>query len=109
MVTKLKRLNSHVKMWGHILMEEKLLANPSVVLREEFDDWALLFDPESGEVYGINPVSVFIWKCLDGKHTADDIVEELKKACEELPQTAREDINSFLTELVKNGLAGTEA
>jgi SynChlorMet cassette protein ScmD len=90
-------------------MSEKVLANPSIVLREEFDDWALLFDPENGEVYGINPVSVLIWKHLDGHHTVDDIVEELKKTCDDLPQNVNEDISNFIDDLVKNGLAGTEA
>ena len=26
----------------------RLVANPAIVLREEFDDWAILFDPDSG-------------------------------------------------------------
>ncbi len=30
------------------------VANPSIVFREEFDDWALLFDPDTSESYGIN-------------------------------------------------------
>ena len=44
-----------------------LLANPVAVLREEFEDAAVLFDPDTGEGYGLNPVGVFIWKLLDGK------------------------------------------
>ena len=48
---------------------DRPIANPLSVLREEFDDWALLFDPDSGKVVGLNPVSVFIWKRLDGNHT----------------------------------------
>jgi hypothetical protein len=27
---------------------EKPKANPEIVLREEFDDWALLFNPDTG-------------------------------------------------------------
>ena len=29
--------------------EDKPIANPLIVLREEFDDWAILFDPDSGD------------------------------------------------------------
>ena len=43
-----------------------LIANPLMVLREEFDDWALLFDPDTSHSYGLNQVSVFIYKRLDG-------------------------------------------
>jgi SynChlorMet cassette protein ScmD len=59
-------------------MTNKPLANPLVVLREEFDDWAILFDPDTGHAYGLNPVSVFIWKHLDGKHTMANILESLQ-------------------------------
>ncbi len=52
---------------------KKLIANPTIVLREEFDDWAVLFDPDTGNAYGMNPVSVFVWKHLDGNHTLEDI------------------------------------
>jgi len=52
---------------------EKPVANPLVVLREEFDDWAVLFDPDSGNAFGLNPLGVFIWKLLDGHRTIEDI------------------------------------
>jgi len=39
---------------------DKLNANPGVVLREEFDDWAVLFDPDTGESFAVDPVGVFI-------------------------------------------------
>ena len=37
---------------------KKPVANPMVVLREEFDDWALLFDPDTNDIFTIDPVSV---------------------------------------------------
>lgn len=89
-------------------MDKKVIASPSVVLREEFDDWALLFDPDSGEVFGINPVSVFIWKNLDGKNSIDDIVSKLSQNCMDLPGSAAKDVNEFVEELIKKGLAGFE-
>ena len=32
------------------------LASPDVVLREEFDDWTILFHPLTGEAVGVGPV-----------------------------------------------------
>ncbi len=87
----------------------KPIANPMIVLREEFDDWAILFDPDSGRALGINPVGVFVWKRLDGKHNISDILKELNENCEDVPPEAEEDIKAFIQSLIENGLAGYEA
>jgi SynChlorMet cassette protein ScmD len=84
------------------------IANPEVVLREEFDDWAILFDPDTGDAFGLNPVSVFVWKRLDGTHTVDRIIDELKAECEDVPEDAEEHVATFIGELVERGLAGQE-
>ena len=87
---------------------KRLHVNPDVVLREEFDDWAILFDPNTGKAYGINPVSVLIWKNLDGKHTVDDLLAELREQCNNIPDQARDELEAFLDQLVEKGFAGTE-
>ncbi|UCD84642.1 MAG: SynChlorMet cassette protein ScmD [Deltaproteobacteria bacterium] len=89
-------------------LDAKPVANPIVVLREEFDDWAILFDPETGKGFGLNPVSVFVWKHLDGKHTAADILAELRENCENVPEEAEEQIKNFIESLLEEGLAGYE-
>jgi SynChlorMet cassette protein ScmD len=91
-------------------MEKSLvpIANPEVVLREEFDDWAILFDPDTGDAFGLNPVSVFIWKRLDGSYTFDKLIDELKMECEDMPEDAPEHVTTFINELVERGLAGEE-
>ena len=78
------------------------------MLREEFDDWAVLFDPDTGDAFGLNPVSVFVWKHLDGKHTTQDILKELREESEDVPDTAGQDIEEFIEELVEKGYAGHE-
>ena len=87
---------------------DQLIANPSVVLREESDDWAILFDPETGESFAIDPVGVFIWKSLDGHHTFGDIIIELHQKIEQVPEAAREDCMEFLDDLVNRGFTGSE-
>ena len=84
----------------------KPIANPLIVLREEFDDWAILFDPDTGDGFGLNPVSVFIWKHLDGNHTTQDILSELLDTCEDVPENAEQEIKDFIEELLKKGYAG---
>jgi SynChlorMet cassette protein ScmD len=85
---------------------EKPIANPLIVLREEFDDWAILFDPDTGDGFGLNPISVFIWKRLDGKHTTQDILKELHANCEDVPENAEQEIKDFIEELTDKGYAG---
>ena len=84
------------------------IANRNVVLREEFDDWAVLFDPDSGNGFGINPVSVFIWKRLDGRRTTREILKELSEKCEDVPEDVESHFNEFIKDLVERGLAGYE-
>ena len=54
------------------------IANPLIVLREEFDDWAILFDPDTGDAY------------------------------EDVPEEAEGDLQEFIDHLVQRGLAGYE-
>ena len=77
-----------------------------IVLREEFDDWAILFDPDTGDAHGINPVGVFIWKHLDGHHTTEQIYNELCENCEDMPDDAKQYIQNFVEDLVDKGYAG---
>jgi len=80
-------------------------ANPLVVLREEADNWAILFQPDTGESFAIDPVAVFIWKRLDGRHTLDAIVAALRDHWEDVPEEAEEHCRSFIEDLIQRGLA----
>ncbi len=84
------------------------IANPLMVFREEFDDWAVLFDPDTGDAFGLNPVSAFIYKRLDGKHTFDDIMAALRAECKNAPEDAEKYVREFIDDLIKRGVAGYE-
>jgi SynChlorMet cassette protein ScmD len=91
-----------------VIMKDKPLANPLIVLREEFDDWAILFDPDKGNAYGLNPISVFIWQRLDGKHNVGDILAAIKTSYGEVPEEAEGHVREFIDHLMEKGLAGFE-
>jgi len=84
------------------------IANPLIVLREEFDDWAILFDPDTGNAFGLNPTGVFIWKLLDGTHNPEDIVNRLREEADDVPEDACEHARQFIASLEKQGLVGYE-
>jgi SynChlorMet cassette protein ScmD len=85
---------------------EKPIASPLVVLREEFDDWAVLFDPDSGNAFGLSPTGVYLWKLLDGKHSIDDMLKTLHRDGKDVPQEAGGHLAAFVEELTAHGLAG---
>lgn len=89
-------------------VKDKPVANPLIVLREEFDDWAILFDPDTGNAVGLNPVGVFVWKLLDGSNTMEEILKKLRERCENLPKEVEEHVRDFIKSLVERGLAGYE-
>ena len=87
---------------------DRPIANPIVVLREEFDDWAVLFNPDTAYAVGTNPVGVAVWKRMDGKKSLADIVSEIKTSFEDSPDAAFKEITAFVNELAENGFVGLE-
>jgi SynChlorMet cassette protein ScmD len=87
---------------------KKPMANPYVILREEFDDWAVLFNPDADlghNGFGLNPTGVYIWKLLDGEHSIDEMLRALRRDAADVPQEAGEQILTFVEELTQYGLA----
>jgi SynChlorMet cassette protein ScmD len=78
-----------------------------VVIREETDHYALLFHPDTGQSYVINPVSVFICRLLDGTRDESAIVEAIRQHFAEVPSTMAQEVREFLDLLSRIGLAGT--
>jgi SynChlorMet cassette protein ScmD len=85
---------------------EKPIANPFVVLREEFDDWAVLFDPDTGHAFGLNPTGVYLWKLLDGRHTLDALLQKIRAHADDVSEDVSGHIAAFVDALVAEGLAG---
>ncbi len=87
---------------------KKPIANPVVVLREEFDDWAILFNPDTADAVGTNPVGVAVWKLMDGKHGIEEIIAEIKGQFDDVPDAASQDVLAFIKDLTKRGFVGYE-
>jgi len=85
--------------------KEEVIANPLVMLREEFDDQAILFDPETGHTFAINPIGVLIWKHFDGRYNLDDIAVIVRERTEAAPSDVISHIVNFVEAVVDLGLA----
>jgi len=91
---------------------DRPIRNPFVILREEFDDWAVLFDPDTGSGFGLNPTGVYLWKLFDGQHTIDTLLELVQSQAENVPEEAREhirEIREFVDALAREGLVGPDS
>jgi SynChlorMet cassette protein ScmD len=88
--------------------DKRPIANPVVVLREEFDDWAVVFNPDTAEAAGINPVGVAAWKMMDGSRTVEGIIAAIREQFDDVPETAPEEISSFVENLAEKGFVGYE-
>jgi len=87
----------------------KPIANPVVVIRKEYDDWAVLFNPDNGEAVGINPVGVAIWEILTGNNTITDIAGHIEQGFTDVPGAADQEIKTFIDDLIQGGFVGLEA
>jgi SynChlorMet cassette protein ScmD len=79
--------------------------NSQISLREEYDDWALLFDPDTGNTVGLTPTGVTIWKCLIEKKDMTEIKSALSKEFEDIPENLETDIRSFFDQIINLGFA----
>jgi hypothetical protein len=72
----------------------------------EFDDWALLFDPDRAMTMGINPTGVAVWRLIDGQKGTEDIVKEIKEKFSDVSISAEKEISDFIDELYRKGFIG---
>ncbi len=86
----------------------KPVSNPVCVLREEFDDWAVLFNPDTADAVGINPVGVAVWKLMDGQRDLDEILAQVRNQFADVPEAADEEVSEFVEDLAERGFVGYE-
>jgi len=78
---------------------------PDLVLRRE-EDGAFLFDPARDVLVCVNETGLEIVSGLDGGRSVDEIIATLTDLYPDIgPEALREDVESFLKQLVERGLA----
>lgn len=81
--------------------------NSDVVLREEDQDGALLFNPDTNRVELLNSTGLFIWQQCKSAVTMGDLVAKVKKAFDEVPEDqVAEDVQKFVEGLLSSGFLG---
>jgi len=91
-----------------MIENKRPVVNSFVALREEFDDWAILFNPDTSDAVGINPVGVAVWKLMDGRSSLEEIVTKVRDCFGDVPDVADKDIQAFVEDLAGRGFVGYE-
>ncbi|MDX2433936.1 MAG: PqqD family peptide modification chaperone [Desulfobacterales bacterium] len=68
----------------------------------------MLFNPDTAEAVGINPVGVAIWELLDQQIDIHEIADTIRQDFADVPGSATEEIETFITDLVERGFLGAE-
>ena len=92
-----------------ISIHTRLVVNPNMVLREEGDEGAILFDPDSGAVRILNPTATVIWKLLDEGRTLPEVLAALSEQFEAVDDDAQAQVLELAGQLVSIGALSLEA
>ena len=90
---------------------EKPVANPTAVLREQVDGWAVLINMDTGASVALNPTGITVWRLIDGKRTINEIVQAFKAQlpsgpARSVPDTVKDDVENLVATLTEEGLVG---
>jgi len=89
------------------IMNIQYLCNPDVVLREEDESGALLFNPDTNQVKVLNATGLFIWKQFQSENCPNTALKAIAEAFEDVPEAqVTGDVEAFLNELLETGFIG---
>ena len=79
------------------------IVNSDVNLREEDEDGALLYNPDSDRVQLLNSTGFHIWKFCAQGHTISEIIAALQADFDDVPVDAiATDVEEFVTQMIDN-------
>ena len=82
------------------------MLNPSIVLREEGGQGAILYDADTGAVHLLNLTAASICKLLDGRRTLADVIDALKAQFDGMDAEAETQVGDSLQTLQRLGAVG---
>lgn len=83
--------------------------NPDVLSQVLDEGEMILVNGDNGSSLALtSPTAVFIWELVDGRNTARDIVDEIKKQFQQVPDSVEDDVVTLLEKLANGGFIGFE-
>lgn len=84
------------------------IPNPAAVLREFSDGWAMLVNLDTGASIALNPTATLIWRLLDGRRTASELIAEIRRLHRSTPGSVENDVEQLVDLFLEDGFAGVE-
>jgi hypothetical protein len=86
----------------------RFIRNPDVVIREEDEDGALIFNPDTDQIRVLNLAAFFIWNLCDGSNDLAGIVSAVRKSFDTVPDDqVDQDIKEYIEGMIASGFIGT--
>lgn len=76
-----------------------MIIKPGIIFRCEFDDTGILFNPDNGKIFGLNPNSKLIWECLEKNMDKPEILATMATYVDSLPEHIGVDYDEFIEQL----------
>lgn len=80
-------------------MNLKVPGKKSELVTRTVDNEVVLLIPGTGRVMALNEVAGFIWECIDGSNSREDILEAVCREFEVNREEAAADIDEFIAVL----------
>jgi hypothetical protein len=82
-----------------------LKAKNQMVLREEFDDWAILYNPDTGRAVGLSPTAITIWRHLasENRDTLETVARSIEEEYTDIPEDLLKSIREFVDSTIQHG------
>ena len=82
-----------------IRSDNKPVQNPAVLSRSTFDDNILLVNRDTGASLALNGCGKMIWNLIDGRRTEAEIIAQVSKNFQNVPDTVTDDVTSLISTL----------
>ncbi|MBI5958807.1 MAG: PqqD family peptide modification chaperone [Chloroflexi bacterium] len=89
-------------------MSTKLVRNPDIVIREENEHGALMFNPDTNQIKLLNNMAITIFRLCDGSHDIPAIIKTIKESYDQVPaDLVDEHVTLFVDYMLKNQMVGS--
>jgi hypothetical protein len=85
------------------MVMERFFKNNNVALKQEYEDWGILFHHETNQGIVVNQVGMMIWEALGDGNDLAAIVAIIENEFEDAPATLADDVREFLEALIRAG------
>ena len=83
---------------------QQILTRNNEILWKLIEDKVVLLDMDEGRAITLNEVGSHIWTALEKEKTNDELVQDVTSAFDIDEKTARNDVYSFLDDMLKRDL-----